>query len=230
MAGAPTTQYTLTTNLSATQYGFEWSDITGVIAGETGSSYTALAPGFYSVKVTNLTTGCFETGSATIVPSLPPSQVFTSVTSYFEDNQMVSISVTPPGDYLYQLDTGLFQGDNFFTNLFSGNHTVTVKDKYGCGTAQATFRIVNYPKFFTPNGDGYNDTWNIAEIATDQPEAFIYIFDRYGKLLKQISVIGEGWDGTLNGLTLPSTDYWFRVFYKENGESKEFKSHFSLKR
>jgi gliding motility-associated-like protein len=230
VTGSPTTQYTLTTNLSATQYGFEWSDITGVIAGETGSSYTALAPGFYSVKVTNLATGCFDTGSATIVPSLPPSQVFTSVTSYFSDSQMVSISVSPSGDYLYQLDTGLFQEDNFFTNLFSGDHTVTVKDKFGCGTKQATFRIVNYPKFFTPNGDGYNDTWNISEIAADQPEAYIYIFDRYGKLLKQLSVIGEGWDGTLNGLTLPSSDYWFRVFYKENGESKEFKSHFSLKR
>ncbi|SHI77685.1 gliding motility-associated C-terminal domain-containing protein, partial [Flavobacterium terrae] len=29
---------------------------------------------------------------------------------------------------------------------------------------------------------------------------------------------------------LPSTDYWFVVFYQEKGQNKEFKSHFSLKR
>jgi len=230
VAGVPTTQYLLNTNLSSSVYGFEWSDINGVLVGETGNSYTASAPGYYSVKVTNLATQCVNSAGATIVPSLPPSQVFTSVTSYFEDNQMVTISVTPPGNYLYQLDTGLFQSDPFFTNLFSGFHTITVKDRFGCGTAQDTFRIVNFPKFFTPNGDGYNDTWNITEIAVDQPDAYIYIFDRYGKLIREQSVIGLGWDGTFNGLDLPSTDYWFRVFYKENGASKEFKSHFSLKR
>ncbi|MBL7866385.1 MAG: T9SS type B sorting domain-containing protein, partial [Flavobacterium lindanitolerans] len=82
---------------------------------------------------------------------------------------------------------------------------------------------------FTPNADGYNDTWNIIGLA-DQPEAAIYIFDRYGKLLKQISPAGSGWDGTMNGNPLPSTDYWFKVLYKENNASKEFKAHFSLKR
>ncbi|RKS18486.1 gliding motility-associated-like protein, partial [Flavobacterium endophyticum] len=29
---------------------------------------------------------------------------------------------------------------------------------------------------------------------------------------------------------LPSTDYWFKVLYQENGTGKEFKAHFSLKR
>ena len=48
--------------------------------------------------------------------------------------------------------------------------------------------------------------------------------------MKEISVQGQGWDGSFNGLSMPSTDYWFKVFYKENGEFKEFRSHFSLKR
>jgi valyl-tRNA synthetase len=42
--------------------------------------------------------------------------------------------------------------------------------------------------------------------------------------------MGVGWDGTFNGEALPSTDYWFTVEYEENGESKIFKAHFSLKR
>ena len=59
----------------------------------------------------------------------------------------------------------------------------------------------------------------------------ISIFDRYGKLLKQLSTTGKGWDGTYNGYLLPSTDYWFKIeFPNLKSEWKEFKSHFSLKR
>ena len=39
-----------------------------------------------------------------------------------------------------------------------------------------------------------------------------------------------GWDGTYNGQLMPSDDYWFTVSYEENGEQKEFKSHFAMKR
>jgi len=67
-------------------------------------------------------------------------------------------------------------------------------------------------------------------IANGDPTAKIYIFDRFGKLLKQISPLGPGWDGTFNGNPLPSSDYWFRVEYKENDTQKEFRGHFTLKR
>jgi large repetitive protein len=89
--------------------------------------------------------------------------------------------------------------------------------------------VLDYPKFFTPNGDGYNEKWNIFGVK-NQPNAKIYLYDRYGKFLKQINPETEGWDGTFNGEPLPADDYWFSVFYEENGEQKVFKSHFSLKR
>jgi gliding motility-associated-like protein len=88
--------------------------------------------------------------------------------------------------------------------------------------------VVDYPRFFTPNEDGFNDTWNITELETTA--ATIYIFDRTGKLLKQLSPEGDGWDGTHHGAALPATDYWFLVEYEENGVMKKFKSHFALKR
>ena len=95
---------------------------------------------------------------------------------------------------------------------------------------QETVTVIDYPKYFTPNGDGIHDTWNI--VGLNQSEAKLYIFDRYGKLIKQISTLDEsqGWDGTYNGHPLPSTDYWFSLQYEENGIAKEFKAHFSLKR
>ena len=87
---------------------------------------------------------------------------------------------------------------------------------------------INYPYYFTPNGDGIHDTWNIVGLA-DKPGTRIYIFDRYGKLLKQISSTGAGWDGTYNGSQMPSDDYWFTVDYEE-GTMKQFKAHFALNR
>jgi gliding motility-associated-like protein len=91
--------------------------------------------------------------------------------------------------------------------------------------------VIDYPKFFTPNQDGYNDTWNITALE-NQPNSKIYIFDRYGKFLKQISTSGIGWDGTYNGAEMPSTDYWFKLEYTDldTGNLKIFKAHFSLKR
>ena len=83
------------------------------------------------------------------------------------------------------------------------------------------------PTAFTPNGDGINDTWKIIGLEAKH-NAKIYIFDRYGKLVKQIDPLGEGWNGKYNGEDIPSTDYWFRLDYTENGTKKQFKAHFSL--
>ena len=90
-------------------------------------------------------------------------------------------------------------------------------------------QIIDYPHYFTPNGDGMNDTWNIVGLV-GQPNAKIYIFDRYGKLMKQISSEGQGWDGTYNGHLMPSDDYWFSVDYLEQATAKQFKAHFAMKR
>jgi gliding motility-associated-like protein len=82
----------------------------------------------------------------------------------------------------------------------------------------------NIPKFFTPNNDGINDIWKITEITDNNYR--IYIYDRYGKLLKTLDN-NNGWDGNLDGKPLPSTDYWFQIIF-ENGSTK--RGHFSLKR
>lgn len=152
------------------------------------------------------------------------------VTNYFEDNQIITVFAENAGNYLYQIDFGPLQESNVFQNVSSGVHTIKVIDANGCSSPLSTeVTVINYPKFFTPNQDNYNDTWNIFGLA-DQFKSQISIFDRYGKLLKQISPRGTGWDGTYNGQPMPSDDYWFLVEYEENGSLKEFKAHFSLKR
>jgi len=98
----------------------------------------------------------------------------------------------------------------------------------GCETVSQEIAVLGVPKFFTPNGDGFNDSWNIRGAnERSNGKSIIYIFDRYGKLIKQISPLGNGWDGTYNGRPLPSDDYWYSIQF-EDGRSA--KGHFSLKR
>jgi gliding motility-associated-like protein len=88
--------------------------------------------------------------------------------------------------------------------------------------------VVGAPKFFTPNGDGYNDYWNVKGTNTAaNSKSVIRIFDRYGKLLKQIFPNSNGWDGTFNGQAIPSDDYWYTVVLEDG---REIKGHFALKR
>ena len=135
------------------------------------------------------------------------------------------ISKASKGDYEYSLDGITYQDSNYFSDLSSGNYTLYVRDKNGCGIATDSFYILNFPRYFTPNGDGYNDTWKI-KLSENEQDLKTRIFDRYGKLIIQIDNI-SAWDGTYNGHVLPATDYWFEVF---RVNKKIFRGHFALKR
>jgi gliding motility-associated-like protein len=221
--------YVLQSGISGAMYDFDWYYNGTLIAGATGNSYTATQPGTYSLIVTNTITGCIsDEVFANVIEVQPATAVSATVTDAFSDNATITVSVTGgTGTLLYQLDDEGFQESNVFTGVSAGLHTVTVIDTQGCTYLTIEVLVIDYPPFFTPNGDGFNDTWNIIGLQ-DQPESRIYIFDRYGKLLKQISPSGQGWDGRFNGAELPSTDYWFTVEYLENAQSKVFKAHFSL--
>ncbi len=167
----------------------------------------------------------------TVNPSDTLTSVSYTVTDAFEDNQIITVVATATGNYLYQLDSGPIQTSPIFENVSAGVHDITVTDANGCSTSitENNILVIKHPKFFTPNGDGYNDTWNIPGLK-DQLNSRIHIFDRYGKLLKDISPNDPGWDGTYIGQLMPADDYWFNVEYIENAVLKKFKSHFSLKR
>jgi gliding motility-associated-like protein len=223
----------LDTGLSDTDYSFEWSYNGGVLASETGSSLIPTQGGTYSVVVTDIststTTSCTNSDSTEVIESEPPSLTASQVTQLFGESNVIEAIATGMGDYEYSLDEGPWQDSGIFTGVSSGQHVIIARDKIGCGETVFPIFIVDYPLYFTPNGDGNHDTWKIEGIGGN---AKIYIFDRYGKLLKQISPTGQGWDGTFNGNLMPTSDYWFIVEYDEplTGKRKEFKAHFTLKR
>ena len=104
-----------------------------------------------------------------------------------------------------------------------------VEDSKGC-TAQQVFYVdyvdIDIPRFFTPNGDGENDTWSPRN-TQQYPNILTQIYDRYGRLLKELSR-AETWDGTYNGKALPTGDYWYIITLGEEDDSREFKGHFTL--
>lgn len=210
---------------------YQW-DVDGmIIPGETTANITATTPGVYTITVTNSTTGCMNSQS-TLVRTLDPPTSFGAdvISDYFDEtHRIIAFANGDASQYIFSLDDGPWQYTGTFNAVSPGPHQVFIQDIDGCNTVQVDVDVIGYPRFFTPNGDGFNDTWNIIGI-NNEPSTKIYIFDRYGKLLKQIDPSGLGWDGIFNGQPLPSSDYWFRVDYVEDGRNKTFGGHFTLKR
>jgi gliding motility-associated-like protein len=172
-----------------------------------------------------------KTINVTVNPSNTILSLKWTVTEAFSKNQVVTVTNPVGANYVYQLDSGPVQTSTLFENVSSGLHSITVNDVNGCSAlTDNNVLVIGYPKYFTPNGDTYNDTWNIPGLSQISSDSRIYIFDRYGKLLKDISPNDNGWDGMYIGQPMPASDYWFTVKYSENNSIKEFKSHFSLKR
>lgn len=186
--------------------------------------------GTYSVKVTNKQSGCQILDSTTVEFS-SPAIANIRVQQDFDDTQRISIDVLQGmGDYEFALDNGDFQDRPEFLVTEAGAYTVTIRDKRGCGETGLVANVLTFPKFFSPNNDGFNDFWNI-DGAQPIMEANISIYDRYGNLITQIDGQEKGWDGTADGKPLPSDDYWFVVDYINAFEMDAvFKSHFTLKR
>jgi gliding motility-associated-like protein len=68
---------------------------------------------------------------------------------------------------------------------------------------------------------------------TFYPNSSINIFNRFGKLVAQVPIDSQGWNGMYNGKILPSDDYWFNIQLIPADESKSpinKKGNFSLLR
>ena len=197
--------------------------------GSTSQSITVAQEGTYSVTVTKNygTTTCSSTKDFNVVLSnvATISNIETQDWTDNENSITVFTSSNSYGNYEFSLDGINYQDSSIFSRLISGAYTVHVRDKNGCGVAKDDLFLLMYPKFFTPNQDGFNDTWAI-QFSNNEPNLKVAIFDRYGKLLKTLNSTNS-WDGKFNGNELPSTDYWF-VVTRENG--KEYRGHFTLKR
>ncbi len=212
------TTITIDANVSGMTY--LWS------TGETSRTISVSNPGIYSVDITTpYPENC--TSKRTIIVSQHDNP---EIIEPIEINDsIITINLKNPENYFeYSLDGQYFQLSNTFYNVPSGLQTVYVREINSCGdTVVKNFIVVITPKYFTPNNDDINDTWNIKGLENYR-KFEITIFDRYGKLITVLNAKNPTWDGTLNGKQLPADDYWF--VSKLNDTIPIKKGHFSLKR
>ncbi|MBJ7879360.1 T9SS type B sorting domain-containing protein [Gelidibacter salicanalis] len=203
-------------------YNYSWS------TGETTSEISVNASGIYTVRITN-GNGCFKDRTIHVLPSNSATITDIIITDASQNNT-VTVIVTGEGSYEYALNTpqGSYQTDTTFENVAPGFYTVYIKDTNGCGITSRQISVVGFPKYFTPNNDGINDYWQVTGISAQfQSKTTIYIFNRMGKLLKQLNPLSSGWDGTYIGQPLAPDDYWYSIRLQDG---RTYKGHFTLKR
>jgi gliding motility-associated-like protein len=194
--------------------------------GEQTEGITVSNPGNYSVTVTDLN-GC-KALKKFIVSSSEIATITDAIVNDFSGNEnTVELKFSGNGNYEFSLDGVNFQDNPVFKGIAPGKYLAIANDKNGCGlSASFEVYVLDYPRFFTPNGDGFNDVWKTKNLDLF-PTATIIIYSRYGQLLFEINSINTSWNGKINGAELPSDDYWFQLNF---GNGKKIKGHFSLKR
>ncbi len=215
-------------NLASTTY--SWSN------GATTPSVTITQPGVTTLTVTasnNYGTtllgqpqSCSISNTITVTISTLPQIDHVETVDWTTNENSITVFTTDNSAFEFSLDGISYQDENYFNNLIPGVYTVYVKDRLGCGVTPKIVWLLDYPRFFTPNGDGYHDYWRIKN-SQYEPHFKVFIYDRYGKFIKYLDPDDSGWDGTYNGEMLFSTDYWF-VVYREDG--RIHKGHFAMKR
>jgi len=182
--------------------------------------------GTYSVTVTS-PFGCETTEVFSVTESETATIELTETVDFSDPNNII-VTISGIGNYLYQLDDDEPQLSNVFENVSIGYHTVRIIDLNGCAEVTKEIVVIDAPKFMTPNNDGYFDTWHITGVET-LPGTIIYIFDRYGKLITQLTSSSEGWNGRYNGKLMPANDYWYLAKVRKGNIAFDVKGHFALR-
>ncbi|WP_298236794.1 T9SS type B sorting domain-containing protein [uncultured Algibacter sp.] len=219
---------------------YEWVFEDGSIAGNALvlPSSNITQPGDYTLTLTNPITLCSKSLAVNVKAADPPTITLNDlkINDLSENNSVTILNPSSLGNssYMFSLvsDDGRlyfpYQETLVFNNIRAGFYTLFAQDiQKICDEVSLRISVIGHKKFFTPNGDGQNEYWQIQGLSQLQSSSQIHIYDRYGKLIKQLDPFSQGWDGTYNGGIMPTDDYWFRVLL---GDGRTFMGHFTLKR
>ncbi|WCO01864.1 T9SS type B sorting domain-containing protein [Psychroserpens ponticola] len=187
-------------------------------SGEITEFITVNAPGIFTVVSTD---GCSTTEKTIVVEQLD-LPIILNVQS---DGNEIVVTTTNVDDFVYSLNGINYQSHNVFYDISGGKYTIYVKHIECDEVVTIEFLHFFIPKYFTPNGDDFNDTFDLIGI-----DCFlswkVHVFDRYGKLLYSAENREVSWDGMYLNQALPTSDYWYVITI----DGQEFRGHFTLKR
>ncbi len=217
-------------SLNATAYDASTYVWTPDTAGTMTGARQLVKPTVSTDYVVAMTRGlCSATDSFTVTVYTNPR--IASIDSVaLRDRQIVLEPGYGTAPFTYAVDAKAADNEDVKKDLTFSKHIVYVDDAHGC-TTSGIFMLnppaISIPEYFTPNGDGTSDMWTIPALADVYPNAVVSIYDRFGKLIAQyLGADSDGWDGTYNGVKLPSTDYWYQITIEEI--NKEYTGHFTL--
>jgi len=193
---------------------------------------TVVKPLETTAYVVDMTRGtCSAQDQITVVVTSNP-KILSMDSVGIRDRQVITDQERGTGVFTYWVDENKTTSttSDIIKNLPFGSHVISVVDANGC-TSSFQFSLdppeIIIPEFFSPNGDGIHDTWIVGKLAEVYPNAIVNIYDRFGKLVAQfLGDDNDGWDGTYNGISLPSTDYWYMIDIAEI--EKQYTGHFTL--
>jgi gliding motility-associated-like protein len=227
----PNTSRTLEAENPDKIYDYSWTDEVGNVLGN-NSTLDVYVGGKYTITATEqFQNGCSRSRTIIVKESETATLTDNLITIIDETNNIstqdnISIlietanNILGKGEYRFAIrkdDTRIttsFQDEPLFENLVGGIYTIIVNDNNGCAPdTELQVSVIQFPKFFTPNNDGKNDTWSIEGVDENfySNTSSLTIFDRFGKLVAKIPIVNQGWNGTYNGKNLPTNDYWFYV-------------------
>lgn len=201
---------------------YSWTDENGNII-STNSTATFENSGTYTLEVTETPTGCPAKRDVEVILDNAPV-----ITEIDINGQTVTVFASGgEGPYEYSYNNGLSWHDYYvLSNVPDGIHYMLVRSKYGCISDSKIFGVLGIPNVITPNGDGYNDYWEIRALEL-YPDSHIKIFDRYGKIFVDREIGADfKWDGKYNGSPIPSGDYWYILTI---GTGESISGHISVR-
>ncbi len=220
----PTTNVDVTVNPDVANDVIYFLD--GDTTGQLDGRFENLTPGDHTVVIQHAN-GCQDSVTFN-VPAIPALGILANEGAI---NEIVADASggLPPYEYYFN---DVFNGnDNTFTVNQTGTYTVRVVDANGCEAETEIFIEfidIFIPNFFTPDGDGNNDTWS-PKNTESFPDIITRIYDRYGRLIAELRQ-GESWLGTYDGSELPTGDYWYVVKLNADFDGREFVGNFTLYR
>ena len=194
---------------------------------QASNAFSNLSPGDHFIRVKHIN-GCVKDTPVFTILKMDPLVLSLKAGGL---NEIIAVPSGGGGNYTFT-----FEGENYgstpnYIYYTTQDYLVTVKDANGCiSSATQKFNYIDIctPNYFTPNGDGINDTW--APGCTINYKNLTYtILDRYGRELGNYR-LGQTWDGKYQGAELPSGDYWYVLKLNDPKDDREFVGHFTLYR